>query len=98
MAKYVLSEKAENDIFEIWTAISEKNEDAADRLVMKIIDKLELAAELPNMGAARPEINKDARILIVGSYIILYKPMPYGLRVAAVVYGSRDPETWLGEA
>lgn len=45
-------------------------------------------------GASRPEISPTARILI-GRYIIIYDPMPYGIFVVAVVYGPRDVENWL---
>ncbi len=47
------------------------------------------------MGAPRPELSPTARILIEGSYVIVYEPMPCGIRIVTVVYGGRKPENWL---
>ncbi len=95
MAKYVLSRKAERDIRRIWNDIALDNEAAADGLLRRILDKADLAAGQPNMGAPRPELSPTARILIEGNYIVIYEPMPYGILVVAVVYGGRNPESWL---
>lgn len=62
---------------------------------MRIMDKLELVAENPHMGAARPELSSTARILVEGRYIVIYEPMPYGVLAVAVVHGMRDPSPWL---
>lgn len=80
---------------EIWRAIAPDNERAADALLRRILDKAELAADQPHMGAARPELSPTARILIEGRYIAIYEPKDYGIFVVAVVYGSRDVENWL---
>ena len=95
MAEYRLSPLAEQDIREIWQAIAPEDERAADRLLLRIFDKLDLTLSQPKMGAPRPELSPTARILIEGNYIIIYEPMPYGLLVVAVVYGGRDSENWL---
>lgn len=96
MAKYILSPKAEEDLREIWRSIAPDNERAADGLLTRILDKVELAAGHPHMGAPRPELSPTARILIEGRYIAIYEPMPYGIFVVTVVYGPRDIENWLG--
>lgn len=95
MAKYVLSPRAEKDIRGIWQDIAPDNEAAADALLRRLLDRIELAASQPEMGAPRPELSPTARILVEGSYIVIYEPMPYGLFVVAVVYGGRKPENWL---
>ncbi len=95
MAKCVFSPRAEEDLRDIWRSIAPDNPRAADALLIRIFEKAELAAEHPHMGAARPEISATARILIEGRYIIIYDPMPDGIFVVAVVYGSRDVENWL---
>jgi toxin ParE1/3/4 len=95
VGKYILSRRAEDDLRDIWRAIAPDNERAADALLQRILDKAELAADHPRMGAPRPELSPTARILIEGRYIIIYEPMPYGILIVAVVYGPRDPETWL---
>ncbi|MBZ9885557.1 type II toxin-antitoxin system RelE/ParE family toxin [Mesorhizobium sp. CA10] len=95
MASYRLTPRAEQDLKNIWRHIATDNEQAADRLLGRIFDKLELACNHPNMGVARPELSTTARILVEGRYVVIYEPMDYGILAVAVVHGMRDPELWL---
>lgn len=95
MAKYIFSPRAEEDLRDIWRSIAPDNERAADSLLRRILDKAELAAGQPLMGAPRPELSATARILIEGRYVVIYEPMTYGIFVVAVVYGPRDVDSWL---
>lgn len=95
MAEARLSPRAEQDIRDIWCTIAIDNEPAADALLRRMLEKADLAATQPNMGVARPELSPTARILIEGSYILIYEPMPYGILVVAIVYGGRDHESWI---
>jgi toxin ParE1/3/4 len=95
VAKAVFSPRAEEDLRDIWRIIALDNEAAADALLLRILDKADLAATQPNMGTPRPELSPTARLLIEGRYVILYEPMSYGVFVAAVVHGARDVENWL---
>lgn len=95
MANYLLSLKAEEDIRNIWRSIAPENEPAADALLMRLMEKFELAASQPMMGAPRPELSTTARILIEGRYVAIYEPMPDGIYIVAIVYGPRDVENWL---
>lgn len=87
--------RAEADLFEIWLAVARDSERAADALIGRIVDKIELAADLPYMGVARPALGSRVRILIEGRYVVIYQPGPPALAVVAVVHGRSDPETWL---
>ncbi len=95
MAKFLLSPRAEQDLREIWRSIAQDNEPAADALLRRLLAKAELAAEQPGMGAPRPELSSSARILIEGNYIMIYEPIPDGIVVVAIVYGMRNPDSWL---
>ncbi|EJC80594.1 plasmid stabilization system protein [Rhizobium leguminosarum bv. trifolii WSM2297] len=95
MANHILSPRAEEDLRDIWRSIAPDNEQAADALLVRILEKVELAAEHPHIGSPRPELSPTARILIEGRYIAIYEPMPYGIFVVAVIYGARDVENWL---
>lgn len=53
MANYLLSPKAEEDIRNIWRSIAPENEPAADALLMRLMEKFELAASQPMMGVAQ---------------------------------------------
>ncbi|ESW65557.1 type II toxin-antitoxin system RelE/ParE family toxin [Mesorhizobium sp. M0615] len=80
---------------DIWHTIAADNEKAADRLLMRIFERLELAAQHPKMGSARPELSATARVLVEGRYIIIYEPQPDGVIAVAIVHGMRDPDHWL---
>jgi toxin ParE1/3/4 len=95
VASYRLTPRAEQDLRDIWHSIAPDNEAAADALLTRILDRLELATGHPHMGAARPELSATARILVEGRYVIIYEPMPYGVLAVAIVHGMRDPERWL---
>jgi toxin ParE1/3/4 len=95
VAEYRLSPRAEDDLRHIWRTIAHDNERAADRLLLRIFDRLEAAAKYPHIGPARPELGPTARILIEGVYVVIYEPMPYGVMAVAIVHGMRDPEQWL---
>lgn len=75
MAEYRLTPKAEADLRAIWHYIAADNETAADALFSRLLDKLDLACQHPEMGVARPDLSATARILLVGAYVILYEPM-----------------------
>ncbi|MER9327265.1 type II toxin-antitoxin system RelE/ParE family toxin [Mesorhizobium sp. M0488] len=95
MARYRFTPRAAQDLRDIWHTIAVDNEKAADKLLVRIFDKLELAAQHPKMGTARPELSVTARVLIEGRYIVIYEPQPEGVLVVAIVHGMRDPEHWL---
>jgi toxin ParE1/3/4 len=48
---------------DIWRHIPADNEQAADRLLNRLFEKFELAAQHPEMGSARPELSAAARII-----------------------------------
>ena len=96
MAKAIFSPRAEEDLRDIWRAIAPENPPAADALLMRLLEKADLAATQPLMGSPRPELSPTARLLVEGRYVIIYEPMPHGIFVAAIVHGARDVETWLG--
>jgi len=98
VASVFLTPRAETDLFEVWAGIAAENSAAADGLLRRIMHKVELAADNPLMGVARPELAPSARILIEGRYIIIYEPIPQGVLVVAVVHGMRDPASWLDES
>lgn len=95
MGRYRLTPRAEEDLRSIWRMIAPDNEAAADALLMRIFDRLALAADQPLMGVARPELSATARVLIEGNYIVIYEPAPGGILAIAVVHGMRDPGSWL---
>ncbi|RST88112.1 type II toxin-antitoxin system RelE/ParE family toxin [Aquibium carbonis] len=97
MASIRYSPRAERDLRDIWRTIAIDSMTAADRLILRIIDKLELAATQPAMGVARGDLGAEARLLIVQRYIVIYEPSPSGIDVIAILHGMRDPQHWLDQ-
>lgn len=95
MAEYRLTPKATADLRAIWHYIATDNETAADAVFSRLLDQLDLACQHPEMGMARPDLSATARILLVGAYVILYEPMPYGVLAVAIVHGMQHPQGWL---
>lgn len=95
MPEYRLTPRAEADLRDIWHFVARDSEKAADALILRILDRLELAAGQPRIGPARPEVGARARTLVEGRYIIIYEPTEYGILAVAVVHGMRNPENWL---
>jgi toxin ParE1/3/4 len=89
MGEPVLSEKAKEDILEIWSYIAADSVDAASGLVREIRAKLASLVETPYLGRARSELGKDIRSVTVGNYLILYQPVKGGIYVARIVHGAR---------
>lgn len=87
--------RAEADFEEIWLSVAADSERAADQLIRRLVAKAELAAAMPLIGSARPEISRHARILIEGRHVPIYEPQSDGIVVIAIVHGARAPETWL---
>jgi toxin ParE1/3/4 len=89
MGELVLSERAKEDILEIWSYIAADSVDAASVLVREIRSKLAALLETPYLGRVRSELGKDIRSLTVGNYLILYQAVKGGIYVARVVHGAR---------
>ena len=90
MAHFILAVQARIDLNEIWEHISEENPFAADRWIDLMEEKFQKLAEAPMMGRARDELAPDLRSFPVGHYLIFYRPAPFGIEVARVLYGGRD--------
>lgn len=68
--------QARQDLIEIYTYIGYDNPSAAERVFDAVQAKAESLAESPRLGVRRREIRSSARMLIEGSYLILYETHP----------------------
>lgn len=71
--RVVRTEKAEEDLIEIWIDVAKEDERAADRLLDRLEQKTKLLGLNPNIGRVRAEIGDGVRSLVSGSYLILYR-------------------------
>lgn len=97
MAVVRRSPLAEQDFREIWRYIAQDNPDAADRLLRRIDEKLELYAERPNMGTNRSRLARGLRSFPVGNYIVFYRVVAEGIELVRVLHGMRRLRSLLRE-
>jgi toxin ParE1/3/4 len=95
VAKARFSTRAKQDLRDIWQYVALDSSTEADKLLLRILDKIDLATFQPGIGSARPELSATARILVEGRYIVIYEPADYGIFIVAIVHGARDPANWL---
>lgn len=85
------TQRAEQDLDEIWLHIALDNPDAADEVLDAIGHTCMLLAEQPKMGRARPELALELRSFPVArSYLVYYRPVADGIQIARVLHGARD--------
>lgn len=90
---YIVSPLAEADLEEIWLYIASDNPNAADRLIGKIFETVELITTSPLMGRMRNELASGLRSFGAQPYIIFYRPLPDAIEIVRVLHGSRDIDT-----
>jgi toxin ParE1/3/4 len=93
--KYRLSRRADLGLRKIWCEILAENPPAADALYLRILRKVDAAAEYPDMGSPRPDIGSSVRMLVEGNYNIYYVFEKDGILVTAIVHSKRLPANWL---
>jgi toxin ParE1/3/4 len=78
------------DLDDIWLRVATDSPAAADRLIDHILGRCEGLARHPRLGPARPEIAPDARLLVMGDYLALYRIDNANVVIVRVVHGSRQ--------
>ena len=76
----------------MWRAIARHNEKAADRLLLRLNERMQLLRRFPEMCVARNDIRPGLRMLVEGNYIVLYEYHrgEAVVEIVAVVDGRRD--------
>lgn len=94
MSGYVLTPLAKADVFDIWSFIAERNEDAADRVEQAIFAACAFAAESPMRGHFRPGLTtRPLRFWILTrfpNYSVAYRPETAPLQIVAILHGKRN--------
>jgi toxin ParE1/3/4 len=92
VADLIVSNRAEEDFRAIWRTIARHNEKAADRLLLRLNEKIQLLRRTPEMCVLRNDIRSGLRMLVEGNYLVLYEYHPReGLvEIVALVDGRRD--------
>ncbi|MHB1274633.1 MAG: type II toxin-antitoxin system RelE/ParE family toxin [Candidatus Humimicrobiaceae bacterium] len=95
MYKLKISPEAKDDLVEIKSYISQDlcNQQAAENLVSKIINKISGLSDHPGIGAPLSsvvDINTDYRFLVCANYLIFYRCEDEIVFVSRILYGRRD--------
>ncbi len=85
-----LSSFVEGDLDAIADYIAQDNPTRAVSFLREIGAQIHTVGQNPLIYQLRPEIGKDARMAIVGRYVILFRVKGEAVRIERVVYGGRD--------
>ena len=80
----------EGDLVAIVDYIAEDNPIRAVEFLREIRDEIRRIGRNPLIYRLRPEIGEEARLAIVGRYVILFRIRGKVVRVERVVFGGRD--------
>jgi plasmid stabilization system protein ParE len=85
-----LSRFIESDLEQIADWIAEDNPRRAVTFIQEIREAFRRIADGPLHYQLRPDIGEDARIAVVGNYVILFRVDDQAIRIERVVFGGRD--------
>jgi toxin ParE1/3/4 len=86
-----LSKLAQQDLIEIWQRIASDNGAiVADRWIDRIESRCRQLSSFPSAGPFRPDIAPDARMLLIGHWLALYRIEMGGVRILRVIHAARD--------
>ena len=92
-----LSPLVPGDLEEIADYIAQDSPRQAVRVLRALYTKIKQIAKQPRLYQLRPEIAAEARLALVGHYVILFRIRNSVVRVERVVHGSRDLAAILDE-
>jgi len=95
MPKIVRTSRAELDLTDVWTYIARDNLNAADRVIGRIDERLQLLIDDPTMGERLEHHRLGLRASAVGNYVIYYCPTDDGIEVYRVLHAARQREDHL---
>lgn len=96
MAKYVLSEAAEQDLLEIYAfTLAGFGEFQADAYFQSLEERLTRLADSPNLGRDVSHLRKGYRLLIHKRHSVYYKPTANGILVVRLLGPGMGPDRHL---
>jgi len=80
----------EGDLVAIADYIAQDNPRRAVEFIQEIREEIRRIGRNPLLYRLRPEIGEEARLAIVGRYVILFRIKGKVVRIERVVFGGRD--------
>lgn len=95
---YIVSEEAQNDLFEVWRRIAEDSIPLANRVEDEFYGLLESLGRMPGQGHSRPQLTPRAVLFFpLYSFLVVYQPDARPIRILAILRGKRDLKRILQE-
>lgn len=85
----IRTDRADEDLIDIWTSIAADDPSAADRVLDAIEARWQLLARHPFSGMARDDIAPGIRHMIAGQYVTLYRVTGDCVESVRVLHGRR---------
>ncbi len=85
-----LSPYVESDLEAISEWIAQDNPTRAVSFIREIREEFRRIGAGPLLYQLRPEIGEDARLAVVGRYVILFRIASQVVRIERVLFGGRD--------
>jgi toxin ParE1/3/4 len=82
--------QVELDLDSIWSFVAADSVRAADRLLDRIGNVVEMLVHTPLVGRERPELGRGLRSFAVGNYVIFYITRLDGIEIVRVMDGRQD--------
>lgn len=88
--RVIVTRKAERNLEEIGDYIALDNPQKARETLLRLQSHIEGLAEFPERHRIREDLGRDRRILVVGSYLVVYRIEDDSVYILRVSQGSRD--------
>ena len=85
-----LTDKAIEDLDDIWDYASQHDPEEADRLIDRLHEKCLLLTQMPERGMLRNDIGQGIRRIIEGKHTIFYKVHSKRVDVIRILRSTRD--------
>jgi toxin ParE1/3/4 len=91
VSRVVFTARAREDLLDIWLHVATHNSEAvADRIYDSIEQSCRLLSDHPHLGRARPEIQPEARSLVIERWLALYRVTEDGAQIVRIIDAARD--------
>ncbi|MEL7362286.1 MAG: type II toxin-antitoxin system RelE/ParE family toxin [Bacteroidota bacterium] len=98
MLEIIIAPSARLDLYEIWEHAVLVSEVRATALLSRINAQFERIAAFPQLGRTRPEVDSDARSILVDRYVVFYRVQPDSVEIVRVVHSRQDLDTLFGSS
>jgi toxin ParE1/3/4 len=84
------SRLSHDDYLEIWLYVARDSPAAADRLIDRFDEHLDILARAPLIGRGADEFSPGLRSFPVGNYLIFFRPIDDGIALVRLLHAARD--------